>query len=624
MRASTTSHRVGKPHTRGVSAVQTHSSPGACIKALIGTLLALAALAGWAPPAGAQSSEPILHKSGEIRYVKGRLLVQPRAGLKTQEFDTILRGQGARRVEVIRQLNIHIVELPAQADERAVAQRLIRNPHVKFAQVDRQLVPALTPNDPFFGSGWHLPRIGTPGAWDYSNGAGVTIAVLDTGVDPAHPDLAASLVPGYNAFDDNTDTRDVFGHGTKVAGSAAMVGNNLMGGAGVAFKAGIMPIRVTDAQGFAYDSALAKGLAWAADHGARVANMSFLGVCGAPALISAAQYLRNKGGVVTGSGGNTGVQELDAPSGAITCVSATDGSDTKASWSSYGDYIDVAAPGVGVYTTTNGGGYGSVSGTSFSAPVTGAVYALMMAANPQLGPTQLDNALYSTAVDLGSAGKDLFYGYGRVDAAAAVAKARTAVAADTTAPSVAIVAPGAGVKVNGTVAVDVSASDNMGVTRVEFYAGNALIASEAISPYGFSWDTSALPDGPIALEARAFDGAGNVGSTKVSVTVANDTTPPAVTILNPQSGSVVSGSVQISASATDNVKVQKLSLLIDGKEVALAYGSTLNYTWNLAKGKGGGSGKGKGNAGSATSTITARAEDTAGNAASASVTVTRQ
>src|SRR5690606_11975288 len=116
-------------------------------------------------------------------------------------------------------------------------------------------------------------------AWDYTTGQGVTIAILDSGVDPAHPDLKDSLVPGYNAFDNNTDTRDVYGHGTKVAGAAAMAGNNLVGGTGVAFKSWIMPIRVTDTAGYGYVSTMANGIVWAADKGARVANLSFRNVC---------------------------------------------------------------------------------------------------------------------------------------------------------------------------------------------------------------------------------------------------------------------------------------------------------------------------------------------------------
>jgi subtilisin family serine protease len=133
----------------------------------------------------------------------------------------------------------------------------------------------------------------------------------------------------------------------------------------------------------------------------------------------------------------------DAPSSAITCVSATDSTDAKASFSSYGDAVDVAAPGINIFTTLRGGGYGNTSGTSFSTPITAGVYALLMAANKTLTPATLDSILFSTAKDLGPAGWDQSFGNGRVDAAAAVALAKSTVATDTQAPTVTISAPSA-------------------------------------------------------------------------------------------------------------------------------------------------------------------------------------
>jgi thermitase len=476
---------------------------------------------------------PSQQSSGETRFVKGRLLVQPRAGLKLRDLDDILSGHGGRRVDAIPQINLHIVQLPAQANDHAVAQALARSRHIKFAEVDRQVPLAYMPNDPGYANAWHLPKIGSPRAWDYSVGNGVTIAILDTGVDAAHPDLVNNLVSGYNTYDGNTDTRDVQGHGTRVAGTAAMAGNNSIGSAGVAFTSRIMPIRVTDLNGVGYISTLSKGITWAADRGARIASMSFNSVCGSSTLINAAQYMRSKGGVVVAAAGNSGIDEGQTASDAITCVSASDRDDVKASWSSYGAYVDVAAPGTAIYTTTNGGSYGSVSGTSFSAPMTAGVYALMMAANPQLAPSQLDTALFSSAVDLGGGGKDPYYGYGRIDAGAAVANVSTATPRDTTLPSVSIASPATGSLVRGLVAVDVTASDNTGVTRVDLYAGGSLVGSDSAAPYGFTWDTSGRPDGSVTLEARASDAAGNVGTGRVTVTVSNSsvggTTPPGST-----------------------------------------------------------------------------------------------
>jgi thermitase len=384
-----------------------------------------------------------------------------------------------------------------------------------------------------------------------------------------------------------------------------------------------MPIRVTDTNGWGYDSAIANCITWAADKGARGANVSFGGVCGSPIVQAAAKYMRDRGGVVTASAGNTGGVDNSAPNDNMTCVGATNSGDARTSWSTYGSFVDVVAPGENIFTTVNGSSYGGVSGTSFSAPVTLGVYALMMAANPALTPTQLDNVLFSTAKDLGAAGKDTYYGYGRIDAAAAVAKAGGASTADTTAPTVTITNLTAGLKVTGTVGVDVSANDAGGVSRVELYVNGKLLTTDTISPYGFSWDTSTMADGTVNLVAKAYDAAGNVGtSSQVAVTVGNDTTPPVAQIVSPSAGTTVTGTVTISGSATDNQKVAKMTLQVDGREVAVTYGSSLSYAWST--GTTSRKGKGRKTEVQSSSTITVIAEDAAGNKGMASQTVIRQ
>src|SRR5439155_6843873 len=185
------------------------------------------------------------------------------------------------------------------------------------------------------GSEWHLTTINAPTAWDTATGSGITIAILDTGVDGTHPDLAAHMVSGWNFYDNNSDTSDVYGHGTLVAGTAAAVVNNGVGVAGVAGNASIMPVRISDPTGYAYWSTVASGLTWAADHGARVANISY-SVAGSSTVISAANYFRSKGGVVAVSAGNTGALDSTSPTSSMLVVSATDSSNGVASFSTYG------------------------------------------------------------------------------------------------------------------------------------------------------------------------------------------------------------------------------------------------------------------------------------------------
>ena len=605
---------------------------------------ALIFLVGLCYPGARVAAETLDQRNDTVRFLQSRVLVQPRAGLSDKELDKVLRPHAGKRAARIAPLNVHVVELPPQANAMAVAKALSNNPHIKYAEVDRALQPAQTTNDPYFGNAWHLPKIEAPVAWDRATGSGVVVAILDTGVDPEHPDLASALVDGWNFYDANPDARDVYGHGTKVAGAAAAIGNNGAGVIGVSWNARIMPLRITDTQGYGYDSLIAQALTYAADRGARVANISFLGVAGSATVLNAAKYMRNKGGVVVVAGGNTGGELYDSPSDLVTAVSATDSNDVRPSWSSWGAFIDVAAPGVSVWTTTRGGGYGGFSGTSAASPVAAGVYALMIAANPNLSPSSLDNVLVSTARDLGVTGTDPYYGSGRVNALAAVDKARSTIQTDTQPPSVMIAAPTGG-QVRGVVPVDVKATDNTAVARVELYVGGKLLASDILAPYEFSWDAGAVADGDITLSARAYDGAGNMAtSPPVTVTVANDTAAPSVAFSNPTAGSTVSGTVPVSVSATDNSKVTKITLTIDGREVAVAYGASLSFSWDASgglstkstKGKGGGGsggggkGGGKGKTASAEttttlqSTLVARAEDAAGNASSASVTVYRQ
>ncbi|MBK4735215.1 S8 family serine peptidase [Noviherbaspirillum pedocola] len=556
------------------------------------------------------------------QWAKGRILVMPRAGLPEQALAAIAGTVGGHARKV-GQSDLHIVDLPAGASETAAVQHLSQNPHIQFAELDRKVSAKFTPNDPYFGSEWHLAKVNAPSAWDTTQGAGVTIAILDSGVDGSHPDLVPNLVAGYNFYDNNTNTADACGHGTAVAGTAAAVSNNGAGVAGVAGQARIMPIRVayfdtTYNECYAYYSTISNGLTWAADHGAKIANVSYGGVAASSSIISAAQYMQSKGGLVFVSAGNNGTQDNTTPTSSMIVVSATDQNDNLFSWSTYGSFVTLSAPG-DVWTTSNGSGYQEWMGTSFSSPLTAAVGALVMAANPSLTGASVQNILQSTAVDLGAAGKDIYYGYGRVNAAAAVQAALTSPVADTTAPTASITSPGAGSSVSGVVPVSVSAADNVGVTSVQLSVNGTAVATSTSAPFSFSWDSTGVANGSATLVAYAYDAAGNKGASSiVTVNVANattmvakDTTPPVVSIVNPVPG-MVSGTVSVNTNASDNNGSAGISqwIYVDGALKAQGTGATLSYSWNTRK------------LASGTHTIQVVAKDAAGNQSSTSVQVT--
>jgi len=250
-------------------------------------------------------------------------------------------AHGAALIGEIPQINTHLIRVPAPALEQ-VEQALSHRPEVKWVERNYIFPPDLTPDDLYYPYQWHLPKIFAPQAWDVTQGSSdVVIAVLDSGVDPFHPDLSAKLVAGYNFYGNNTDSADVYGHGTAVAGAAAAIGNNQIGVASVARQVRLMPIRVTDTSGYGYTSTISQGLTWAADHGAKVMNLSFAGIAGSTTIRSAAQYVQSHGGLVVAAAGNCGCFDPTPENPYIISVSATDPYDSVASFSSTGDYVDV-------------------------------------------------------------------------------------------------------------------------------------------------------------------------------------------------------------------------------------------------------------------------------------------
>ena len=470
--------------------------------------------------------------NGGNTFAENRILVLPRAGVSPAMLNKILSVHGGR-ARRIGNSNLHIVDLPANGSARQVAAALAIHPHIKFAELDRRVKASFVPNDPYLGSEWHLNKITAPAAWDRTLGAGVTIAVLDSGVDGTHPDLAPNLIAGYNFVDNNANTADACGHGTAVAGTAAAASSNGVGVAGVAGRASIMPIRIAyfDAASnncYAYISAIASGVTYAADHGARIVNISYGGLAASSTIQNAALYLKNKGGLLFVSAGNNGIDENITPTSSMIVVSATDTNDAITSWSSYGSFVTLAAPGSGIYTTSKGGLYQPWSGTSFASPVTAGVGALMMAANPSLDNLTIEKLMASTAVDLGAAGRDAYYGYGRVNAGAGVASAIASSSPnDIQAPTATITDPLNNATVSGMVPVNVTAADNVGVARVELKVNGAVVAVDNIAPYSFSWDSAGVTNGMATLIATAYDVAGNAGaSTAVAVNVANSVATP--------------------------------------------------------------------------------------------------
>ena len=253
---------------------------------------------------------------------------------------------------------------------------------------------------------------------------------------------------------------------------------------------------------------------WAADHGARVANISY-NVSGSRTVSTAAKYFQGKAGVVASAAGNQGIACSSGDDPYILTVGATDSSDNLFYWSNMGNNLDLVAPGT-VYTTLLGGLYGVGGGTSFASPIVAGAAALVLSVNPNLTPGQVQNLLKGGADDLGGAGWDSNFGSGRVNVGQALSLALAAGSdVDTTSPSVSIMTPGEGALVTGTVNVAVSTSDDTGVVKVSLFVDGMLQASSVSSPFTIKWNTRKTKVGGHTLQARAYDAAGNVGASSL-------------------------------------------------------------------------------------------------------------
>ncbi len=304
------------------------------------------------------------------------------------------------------------------------------------------------PNDPLYSTQWNLPAINAPGAWAVTTGNNVVVADIDTGVDFTHSDLPSpQLVSGIdettttptpiNAASGNTDSE---GHGTAVAGVIAAATNNGAGLASLGWNTSVMPVKASTDGSFT-TAAIAAGIMWAADNGARVINLSLGGPCPDSTLQSAISYAQGKGVLIVAAAGNGAINpgfdpydsDYDYPSypaayPGVIAVGATGMDGYRAAYSNTGSYVSMMAPGGGVNNSSDfvpvlqsGGGYTAEAGTSFAAPQVAAAAALILSVNPHLTAPQVAELLKSTTTDLGPSGNDIEYGTGMLNASVAVA-----------------------------------------------------------------------------------------------------------------------------------------------------------------------------------------------------------
>jgi len=315
----------------------------------------------------------------------------------------------------------------------------------QYAWQNRALfAPLCTPDDPHYADQWALSKIDAPEAWDITTGSvGITIAIVDSGLDLNHPDLKNKVWTNANEIPDNgvdddgngyvddtrgwdfvngdNDPQDDYGHGTHVAGIAAAETSNGDGIAGVSWGAKLLPVKVLNEGGEGHLPQLAEGIRYAADNGAKIINLSLGTSVDSSVLREAVDYAYSKGCVLVAQvGDRNGPVDYPAKYHRVIGVAATDQNDQRASFSNYGLEVEIAAPGKDIKGTLLGGGYGWWSSTGLAAAHVAGLASLIWSYNPTLTAVQVRNVIRLFAVDLGSPGRDPYYGRGRIDAYAAL------------------------------------------------------------------------------------------------------------------------------------------------------------------------------------------------------------
>jgi len=447
----------------------------------------------------------------------------------------------------------------------ARVRELLADPRVKYIE-ENGYVQAIGTQT---GATWGIDRtdqrdLPLNSTYNYNvDGTGVHAYIIDTGVRLTHSEFTGRIGTAYDAVTTGGNANDCQGHGTHVAGTVA--GTTW----GLAKRATVHPVRVLNCQGSGTNADVIEGMDWVAGNHVKpaVANMS-LGGGASQATDDAVQRMFAAGVPVAVAAGNDNASACNySPARAANAITvgSTTSTDARSSFSNYGTCLDIFAPGSSIVSAgfSSDTGSATMSGTSMASPHVAGVAALYLSANPSATAQQVRDALVNngTPNKVTSAGTgspnvllySMFIGGGT---------------GDTTAPTTSITAPAAGSTLSGTATVSADAADNVGVSRVDFFAGSALIGSDSTSPYSVSWSTTGVANGSYAITSKAYDAAGNVGtSAAVSVTVSNTTGNCSISeqlLLNPgfESGAVnwtatmgvIDGSTSGSAPRTGSYK----------------------------------------------------------------------
>ncbi len=417
----------------------------------VGLLVIVVALSGGSKNVKALRDEPVrmthVATTSEAVCVPGQLLVRFQPGVSVRQMEQLSETLPIHELSVVQGLGVHLFRVPV-GQERSLSLALSRLPTVRYAEPDYLYSAASitkTPNDRYYHYQWHYGAINLPAAWNITTGSNnIVVALLDSGVDLQHPDLAAHIVPGYDFINNDATPMDDNGHGTAIAGIIGAVTNNSTGVAGVAWQVKLMPVKVLNQNGIGATSGIISGLNWAVTHGAKVINMSLGGTSHSQAFQDAIDGAYRHGVTIIAASGNSYGKGnpvfYPAAYHHVIAVAAVGDQNEHASYSETGSYVDIAAPGGNAssnhdnnqrhwiwstYLRSKGSAYIGMTGTSLATPHIAGVVTLLLSVNPSLTPAQIEAALTQTATDLGQPGRDNVFGFGLVNAVAAVEHAQS-------------------------------------------------------------------------------------------------------------------------------------------------------------------------------------------------------
>jgi len=354
-----------------------------------------------------------------------RKIVVFKPGIEEEVKEKIINSVGGEKIKDLKLIGGKAILLNPQAEKNLLKKseilRIDEDVEV-FALIKSTKINRIIPQ-PAQILPWGIDRIDAEKAWQDTTANSIKIGVLDTGIDLTHPDLKMNIKGGYNAINSRKLPQDDNGHGTHVAGIIAAL-NNTIGVVGVGPEIDLYAIKVLGASGSGYLSDVIEGLEWAVSNGIQVVNMSLGTDQDIQSFREAIKKAYGAGVTMVAAAGNDG-GSVDYPAAypEVIAVSATDEKDEIASWSSRGGEIDLAAPGVNIYSTYKGSTYKILSGTSMAAPHVTGVAALVIDSkkcdydkNGICSPSEVQQRLEETAIDLAPVGKDILYGFGLVNA----------------------------------------------------------------------------------------------------------------------------------------------------------------------------------------------------------------